>query len=100
MAAQWLSQYMGKQPDPAVTDAMIANMIANSSLPHADHEVALEWAASISDTTLQSQSMERIIQDWGTDDPAAATSYISKNTTLAPEQKQRLLQAIQNPNAP
>jgi len=100
-AAQWLSQYIGSQPNPdsAATDEMITNMLANASLSHTDPKVALEWVAAISDAAQQTQSMEQVIRDWGSDDPAAASRFVSESTALAPEQKQKLLQVIQ-PNSP
>ncbi|HKB89554.1 MAG TPA: hypothetical protein VKC60_03435, partial [Opitutaceae bacterium] len=60
-----------------------------------DPQEALKLADSISNPQTREIYESQVFQSWGRRNPSAAIDYLQKSPTIAPEQKQLLMQEIQ-----
>ena len=85
-ASSWLGQLpSGPGRDTAITQ--FTNQVVAS-----DPNSAYQWAESIGDSNARQQQVLSVLQNWHQYDPANANAAI-QNSTLSPEQKNRLLQS-------
>jgi hypothetical protein len=106
-AMNWLDDYIPRTSGVVEDDVLIGSMILFSPTAKSDPSEALKLADSISDPQTRSIYQQQVFQSWGRTDPGAAVEFVMNSTTISPDQKQLLIQQIQdsykaatNPNPP
>ena len=89
-ASQWLAE---NEAHPKA-DELIASLVSDSPLRETNPALALRWAELIADADARSRNVESIVLGWGNQDRDAAVRHVNESTTLKPEQRQRLLEAL------
>jgi hypothetical protein len=63
-------------------------------------DLALNWAESISDAKLRSETIAEVLHGWVIEDPAAAKQYFAATKNLLPEDRQRIGEILANSGQP
>lgn len=82
-AGQWVNTLNGELRDRALSG--YSSVLANDNPSN-----ALNWAGTISDPTIRTSSIDRIVRNWMQRNPADATAWVQQSA-LPADQKQRLL---------
>jgi hypothetical protein len=62
-----------------------------------DPEAAIAWAGTISDDKRRGETMYRLARDWSRREPDAAKGWLSKDSSLPQDMKQRLMERLTAP---
>jgi hypothetical protein len=86
-AANWINQF-SQSPSPAFDQGAAA--IATQPGVMQQPQLAISWAANISDVNLRSRTMAAIVETWLLSDPSAAQNFVQNSDDLTPEDRTAL----------
>ncbi|MGA2788717.1 MAG: hypothetical protein ABSF60_14445 [Verrucomicrobiota bacterium] len=92
-AADWIDNSdLGPDLDQGIKAVANMDLFAGDIQP----DVAVNWAESITDPTVRSQALLKLLRDWVLMDLPAAKSYLETTTNLLPADRQKINQVIEN----
>jgi hypothetical protein len=95
-AMNWLDDYIPRTAGVVEDDVLIGSMILFSPTTKNDPGEAMKLADSIANPQTRLVYQEQVAQSWGRTDPGAAVEYVLNSTTIPDDQKQMLIQQIQD----
>lgn len=94
-AAIWINQNNpGAASDPGVAKIALSSQLAQNP------ELAANWAESISNPQLRSETLGSVIENWKAADLPGAENYVEKSPALAAEDRSALLTRLKDQSAP
>jgi hypothetical protein len=97
-AMNWLDDYIPRTAGVVEDDTLIGSMILFSPATKNDPGEAMKLADSIANPQTRLVYQQQLVQSWGRTDPGAAVEYVLNSTTIDKDQKQLLIQEIQDAN--
>jgi hypothetical protein len=76
-------------------DQAITSIATDSNLVNRAPSRALQWASTIFDDRLRTESLGVILQNWNINNPTAAAAYLQSSPNFTPEQRTELLQRLE-----
>jgi hypothetical protein len=95
-AMNWLDDYIPRTSGIVEDDTLIGSMILFSPTTKSDPGEAMKLADSIANPQTRLVYQQQVAQSWGRTDPGAAVEYVLNSTTIGQDQKQLLIQQIQD----
>lgn len=90
LASKWVLQYDADKD----FDQAVASIATSNDLIRRDIGLALNWAGTIQDPALRSESTSVVVSNWYAQDPGAALNYIKTSPDLTPGARQHLLTTL------
>jgi hypothetical protein len=97
-AMNWLDDYIPRTSGIVEDDTLIGSMILFSPTTKNDPGEAMKLADAIANPQTRLVYQQQVAQSWGRTDPGAAVEYVLNSTTIGQDQKQLLIQEIQDAN--
>jgi hypothetical protein len=95
-AMNWLDDYIPRTAGIVEDDTLIGSMILFSPSTKSDPGEAMKLADSIANPQTRMVYQQQLVQSWGRTDPGAAVEFVMNSTTIDKDQKQLLIQEIQD----
>jgi hypothetical protein len=95
-AMNWLDDYIPRTAGIVEDDILIGSMILFSPSTKSDPGEAMKLAESIANPQTRLVYQQQLAQSWGRTDPGAAVEFVLNSTTIPDDQKQMLIQQIQD----
>ena len=97
-AMNWLDDYIPRTAGIVEDDTLIGSMILFSPTTKNDPGEAMKLADAIANPQTRMVYQQQLVQSWGRIDPGAAVEYVMNSQTIDKDQKQLLIQEIQDAN--
>jgi len=97
-AMNWLDDYIPRTASIVEDDTLIGSMILFSPTTKNDPGEAMKLADAIANPQTRMVYQQQLVQSWGRTDPGAAVEYVMNSQTIDKDQKQLLIQEIQDAN--
>ncbi|HXB02567.1 MAG TPA: hypothetical protein VNV15_07085 [Opitutaceae bacterium] len=97
-AMNWLDDYIPRTAGTVEDDTLIGSMILFSPTTKNDPGEAMKLADAIANPQTRMVYQQQLVQSWGRTDPGAAVEYVMNSQTIDKDQKQLLIQEIQDAN--
>ena len=91
-ASAWINNH---QTGPELDQGVAAIATTEGVKP----ELGVSWADSITDPQLRSQTLNLVLRNWLTIDPAAAKQFFDNTKNLLPDQRKELAEIFDSPTA-